>query len=449
MQNPTVSPSAPVSLFELSARAHAKKRRLVLAAAIGNGLATYDFTVYSFSAVAIGKLFFPSGSAFASLLLSLLTFGAGFAMRPIGAFFIGHLADHKGRKAGLTCSIALMTLGTALMVFAPPYSVMGPGATLLIVVARLMQGFAVGGEIGVSSVVLMELTARKNRCYGVSWRAASQAAAALAGALVGAFTTMLLSPEALLQWGWRIPFVIGLLIGPVGWYLRRQMPDVAMKKSRRPAMRTLLAQHSRPFWLGILLMATPTAGIYILVFYMPIYLVGTLHMPATVSLLSACLSSILIFIGVPLLARIADRQRLRKPIQYWTMISSIVLVYPVFLLLTTGIGEPLSLLVIGGYSLLLLCSNAATTVMMLEAFARYYRATAIATIYSLGTLIFGGFCPFIVAWMIGVTGNPMAPAWYLLAVMCISLFALMLFPDSLQRLRSIRSANYCADAATR
>jgi MFS family permease len=421
---------------------------MVLAAAIGNGLATYDFTVYSFSAMAIGKLFFPFNSAFGSLLLSLLTFGAGFAMRPIGALVIGNLADRKGRKAGLMCSIALMTLSTAVMVFAPPYSVIGPGATLLIVAARLMQGFAVGGEIGVSSVVLMELATRKNRCYVVSWRSASQAAAALAGALVGAFTTTMLSPEALLDWGWRVPFAVGMLIGPLGWYIRQQMPDVPMKKSRRPAMKTMLAQHARKLWLGILLMATPTAGIYILVYYMPIYLVGTLHMSATVSLLSACLSSTLIFIGGPLLARITDRLRLRKPIQYSTMISSIVLVYPVFHLLTTGIGEPLSLLVIGGYSLLLLCSNAATIVMILEAFPRHHRATSISVISSLGTTIFGGFCPFVVAWMIGVTGNPMAPAWYLLAAMCISLFALIQFPDSLERLRSIRPAGYYAGAAT-
>ncbi|SED99768.1 MFS transporter [Pseudomonas costantinii] len=447
MHNSSATPLAPESLRELSARTQAKKKRLILAAALGNGLATYDFTIYSFSAVAIGRMFFPSDSALGSLLMSLLTFGAGFAMRPIGALVIGNLADRKGRKAGLMWSIALMTLGTAVMVFAPPYSVIGPAATLLIVVARLMQGFAVGGEIGVSSVVLMELATRKNRCYGVSWRSASQAAAALAGALIGTCTTMMLSPEALLEWGWRIPFVVGMLIGPVGWYIRRQMPDAPMKKSRRPAIKTVLAQHSRKLCLGILLMATPSAGIYILVYYMPIYLVGTLHMPATVSLLSACLSSTLIFIGVPLLARVTDRLRLRKPIQYLTMISSIVLVYPVFLLLTSGIGEPLSLLVIGGYSLLLLCSNAATIVMILEAFPRHHRATSISVISSLGTTIFGGFCPFIVAWMIGVTGNAMAPAWYLSAAMCISLFALILFPDSLERLRSIKRAGYSANAA--
>lgn len=423
-------------------------KRIVWAAAIGNGLATYDFTVYSFSAVIIGKLFFPSDSALASLLMALLTFGAGFAMRPVGALVIGNLADRKGRKAGLILSIVLMTLATSIIAFAPTYDAIGVAAMLLIVFARLLQGFAAGGEIGVASVVLMELATKGRRCYMVSWRSASQAAAALAGALVGACTTAMMPPEALHQWGWRIPFIVGMLIGPVGWYLRCHMENIPMKNAHRPSIKAMLAQHPRTLGLGILLMAAPTAGIYILVYYMPIYLVGTLHMPPMVSLLSACFSSTLIFIGVPLLARVADRQRLRKPIQYVTLISSIVLVYPAFLLLTRGIGEPFSLLVIGSYSALLLCANAATTVMILEAFPRHHRATGASMIHSVGSTIFGAFCPFIVAWLIGITGNPMAPAWYLLAALCISLFALFYFPGNQERLRSIRPVLHCAGVVT-
>ena len=449
MQNSTVSPKAQASLGELSALSHTQKKRLAMAAAIGNGLAVYDFTVYGFSAMVIGKLFFPSDSVLSSLLMSLLTFGAGFAMRPIGALVIGNLSDRKGRKTGLMWSIALMTLGTAVMAFVPSYSAIGPAATLTIVAARLVQGFAVGGESGVTPAVMMELATRSNRCYIVSWRSSCQMAAALAGALVGACTTALLSPEALLQWGWRIPFVVGLMIGPVGWYILRQMPDTPMIKPRREGMKTMLALYGGKICLGALLMATPTASIYLMVYYMPTYLVRTLNMPATTSLLSACLSSALLIIGCPVLARVADRQRLRKPIQYLTNISSLVLVYPVFLLLTSGIGEVPSLLLISAYSVLLMCNNAVIQVMLLEAFPRQHRATCISTIASLGTTIFGGFCPVIVAWMVGVTGNAMAPSWYLLAVMCLSLFALVLFPDSLKRLRSIESRGRCSVAVAR
>jgi len=214
-------------------------------------------------------------------------------------------------------------------------------------------------------------------------------------------------------------------------------------------MKTKLALYGGKICLGALLTATPTASIYLMVYYMPTYLVRTLHMPATTSLLSACLSSALLIIACPVLARVADRQRLRKPIQYLTNISSLVLVYPVFLLLTSGIGEVPSLLLISAYSVVLMCNNAVIQVMLLEAFPRQHRATCISTIASLGTTIFGGFCPVIVAWMVGVTGNAMAPSWYLLAVMCLSLFALVLFPDSLKRLRSIESRGRCSVAVAR
>jgi hypothetical protein len=221
-----------------------------------------------------------------------------------------------------------------------------------------------------------------------------------------------------------------MLVGPVGWYIRLQMTETPMDRAHKPSVKTVLQQHSRTLWLGVLLMAAPTSCIYLLVYYMPVYLVNTLHMAPTISLLSACLSSTLIFISVPLMARVADRQRLRKPIQYVTAISSLLLVYPTFLLLTRGVSEYLSLLVIGVFSTLALCSNAAYTVMMLEAFPRHQRATGVSIIYSFGVTIFGGFCPFIVTWLISVTGSPMAPAWYLLAALGISLFALTRFPNA-------------------
>ncbi|HWZ49541.1 MAG TPA: MFS transporter, partial [Herbaspirillum sp.] len=176
--------ATPISASDAQAAAPTttQSKHAIWAAVIGNGLITYDFTVYGFSAVTIGHLFFSSGSPFISLLLSLATFGAGFAMRPLGALIIGTLADNKGRKAALTCSITLMTLGTGIIACIPSYASIGAAATLFLVLARLMQGFAAGGEIGVSTVVLMESATQGHRCYLVSWRGASQGVAALAGA---------------------------------------------------------------------------------------------------------------------------------------------------------------------------------------------------------------------------------------------------------------------------
>ncbi|WP_426143646.1 MFS transporter [Pseudomonas sp. DWP3-1-2] len=406
-----------------------QSRNVVFAIVIGNGLVVYDFTVYSFSAVIIGKLFFPSDNPISSLLMSLLAFGIGFTMRPLGALVIGHLADRKGRKAGLNVSNFLMATGVALIAFMPTYESIGVTATLLIVIARLLQGFAVGGEIGVASTALMELAPNGRRCYLVSWRSASQAAAALAGALIGAATTSFLTPEQLLAWGWRIPFILGLLIAPVSWVIRRNMIETVQPVKQRPLLTTFLKAYRSPLFFGILLVATPTASIYLMVLYMPTYLVRTLGMSPTISLLSACLSSVMLFIAVPLFGRIADRYRRRKPIQYVTMLASILLVYPVFHVLTHGVSEWVSLLLIAGYSVVALGSNSVTTVMVMESFPRHHRAMGMSIVYSFGVTLFGAFSPFLVTLLIDATHNPMAPVGYLLGAMLISLFALVKFPS--------------------
>jgi MHS family proline/betaine transporter-like MFS transporter len=200
-------------------------------------------------------------------------------------------------------------------------------------------------------------------------------------------------------------------------------------------LKNMMASHRRTIVLGILSMAAPSVGIYLMVYYMPQYLVRTLHMSATVSLLSAVFSSALIFLFLPFLAKIADRHPSRKVTQYITMTASLVLAYPCFFALTQNMGEPLSLLIIAGYSALLLSNNAATTVMMLEAFPSHHRATGVSMIYSFGVTIFGAFCPLLVTWLIKVTGDPLAPAWYLLTALCISLFALIYFPDAIEECR--------------
>jgi hypothetical protein len=177
-------------------------------------------------------------------------------------------------------------------------------------------------------------------------------------------------------------------------------------------------------------MAAPTSGIYLLVYYMPTYLVRNLGMSSGLSLISACVSSVAIVTALPLLARFADRQAARKTSQYVTLIASMLLVFPVFMLLIHGVGVVASILIIGGYSALLMGNNAVTTVMMVEAFAVHDRATGTSIMYSVGVTLFGGFCPFIVTWLIHATGSLMVPAWYLLAALCVSLFALYHFPGA-------------------
>jgi MFS transporter, MHS family, proline/betaine transporter len=408
--------------------------RIIAAIVIGNGFVAYDFTVYSFSAVLIGKLFFPSANPASSLLLSLGTFGAGFVMRPLGAILIGHISDSRGRKAGMRVALALMTVGTWMIACLPTYASIGAAAPVLMVIARLIQGLAAGGEIGPASASLMESVPYRRRCFMVSWRGASQGAAAFLAALVGASTQALLSPAAMHDWGWRVPFVLGGLIGPVGWFLRRHMHEAAPAAIRERLSARLVTQYARPLALGVLMMAAPSVSIYITVFYMPSYLIGTLHRSATVSLLTACLSGLVILVTTPLVARIADGRASRKTIQYLSLAVAIAGAWPAFGCLTRGASDVAALFVITFYVAFAVNNAGAGSVLMMEAFPRHHRAAGLSVIYSFGVVLFGGFSPFIVSWLIHVTGNVMMPAWYLIAANALSLGALYFFPERKQDL---------------
>ena len=207
------------------------RTRQIVAAVIGNALEWYDFVVYGFMTVIISRLFFPTESEYASLLLAMATFGVGFFMRPVGGILIGLYADRKGRKAALQLIIGLMTIAVAMIAFAPPYAVIGAAAPVLIVAARLLQGFATGGEFASATAFLVESAPAERRGFFGSLQMVGQSVAALAGASSGMFITQSLTPEQIDQWGWRIPFMIGLLIGPVGLYIRRHLEETEVFKA--------------------------------------------------------------------------------------------------------------------------------------------------------------------------------------------------------------------------
>jgi MHS family proline/betaine transporter-like MFS transporter len=417
-------------LTDFDRPARAGLTRMVAAIVVGNGFIAYDFTIYSLSAVTIGTLFFPSRNPVSSLLLSLATFGAGFVMRPLGAAIIGHISDSRSRKTGMMLSLMLMTIATWMIACMPTYASIGPAATVLMVVARLMQGLAAGGEIGPASASLMEAVAHERRCFIVSWRGASQGMAAFTAALIAASTTALLSPATMQDWGWRIPFMIGGLIGPAGWYLRRRMPAIAEQSSKKLMFRPLFAEHARTLVYGVLMMAAPSASFYVAVFYLPSYLVQTLHWPATISLVTACLSGLIILVMTPLVAAIADRYASRKTVQYVMFSVSLMATYPAFRLLTQGVGHIGGLLIMAAYVTLSLNNAGAGSVLMLEAFPRHQRAAGLSVIYSLGVVIFGGFSPLLVTWLIHLTGDTMMPAWYLIGATATTLYALNRFPEN-------------------
>jgi len=419
----------PFAGTPVDARAAAKKRRLIAAAAVGNALEFYDFTVYSFFAATIGRLFFPASSPLASLLLSFATFGAGFVMRPLGAVLIGSMADRRGRKAALTLTIGLMTAGTALIAFTPSYATIGVAATVLVVLGRLLQGLSAGGEVGAASALLMESAAQGRRCFLVSWQAATQGAAALLGALTGAAVSATLSPEALQSWGWRVPFVIGLLIAPVGIYIRRHLEETHTESRAHASLRAVLREHGRTLLLGVFLTTSSTSSMYIMVFYMPTYLVNTVHMPQVTAFLAACVAGLTMLVMAPVFGRLADRLPRRKPLLIANSIVALCVMLPNFALLSSGPGLPLTLCCIALSVTIGSVGSGAGAAMMMEALPRHHRATGMSIMYSVGVTVFGGFAPLIVTWLIAATGSPMAPAGYLFCAAAISFTALLLFPS--------------------
>lgn len=412
--------------------------RATVACALGNALEMYDFTIYSFFAVVIARNFFPAQSPIASLLMSLTAFGVGFLMRPVGAMVIGRFADRKGRKAALTLTIALMTLGTALIAFAPSYQQVGVLGTAFLVLGRLTQGFSAGGEIGTASVLMMESASTANRCRSVSWQAASQGYAALVGAAIGLLLSSVLDTAALNSWGWRIPFVLGLLIGPVGWYIRRHLPETLEPATQReqPLARKRQWREAidlRNTALATGLMASATIGIYLFIFYMPSYLVTTLHYPQRSALAIACVAAACLAIITPIAGSYADRYGLRKKLLAWTITLPVVAAWPAFWLLSHTTDLYAAMLIVALLVLPGCAGSGAFFAMIMEAFDKPQRALGTAVSYSFGVTLFGGFSPLIATWLTSTLDNPAAPAFYLLAGGALSLTCLKLFPENIGR----------------
>jgi MHS family proline/betaine transporter-like MFS transporter len=411
--------------------------KVVIAASLGNALEMFDFTVFSFFAILIGKQFFPvDNGGIVSLLLSLATFGIGFVMRPLGSIVIGNYADRRGRKPALMLTIGLMALGTALIGFAPTYLQIGLAAPVLIVIGRLLQGFSAGGEVGASTAFLMESGAASRRGLMVSFQMVSQGAAALCGALAGSLLSGLLEPAELERWGWRVPFIFGLLIAPVGMYIRRHLDETHAPSDASDASAPhggafgyVIKHHLREVVLGVLMTVGLTTAMYIVAFYMPSYSVKVLGMSKSVSFLSGCAAGLVMIVFSPIFGILTDSLKSRKMLVVIAHAGILALIYPFF----WAVNQYQSLAVmLPGVALLvgfLMAGCAPAFLLILEAFPARARVTGMGVIYAICVSIFGGFAQFIVTWLLHVTHNPLAPALYMMAASAVSLAATLAFPS--------------------
>ncbi|CAE6730246.1 MFS transporter [Paraburkholderia aspalathi] len=406
--------------------------RAVVAAVIGNALEWYDFTVFGFLTVVIAQLFFPAGNDYSSMLLTTATFGVAFVMRPIGGIVLGLYADRAGRKAALSLVIALMTLGILLLAIAPPYSAIGIGAPLMIVLGRLLQGFSAGGEFGSSTALLIEAAPFSKRGFYGSWQMASQAAALLLGAVVGALITHGLSPEALKSWGWRVPFILGLIIGPIGFYIRRHLSDseaflLAQKTARRATLGEVFRSHSRDVLCGLGAVIALTVTIYVLISYLPTFAVKQLKLPYAQSFYAVIVGNLLLTVLSPLTGAWSDRIG-RKGLSLWSLVLTLVIIYPLFAWLAAEPSVSKLILVQALLSIALSGYYGPFGALIAELFPANVRSIGLSLAYNVAVMLFGGFGPFVVTWLINTTGSPLAPTYYVMGGLALSIVAVACIP---------------------
>jgi MHS family proline/betaine transporter-like MFS transporter len=411
-----------------AARAGAARKnitKLVIATSIGNALEWYDIAVYAYFAVYVSKAFFPSDDPKTSLLLTFGTFGLSFLVRPIGGIMLGAYADRHGRKASLMVSIVLMTVGTLVLALMPTYATIGILAPIAVILARLVQGFSAGGEFGSSTAFLVE-HAPERRGFIASWQFASQGVSGLLGSGFGAALTSWMDPADLQSWGWRLPFLFGVLIGPVGVYIRNHIEDAApppAAKQESPVSQVFLHQKLRVI-LAIGALAVSTAVNYLVV-YMPTYVVKTLNLPPSVGFIAAFSAQVAVTLLTPIAGLVSDR--IGRTTHMITMaLLLLASIFPAFLLLTGRPTPGLILLGVLWLGTLKALYYGPLAALMSELFPPATRATGLGLSYNIGVTVFGGMGPAIMTWLGGFALiGELAPGYYLTAVCILSLYALL------------------------
>jgi len=416
----------------LAAAPHQKTSvfRLILATSIGNALEFYDLIVYGYFATTLSKLFFPTHDKTMSLLLTLGTFALSYLARPVGALVLGSYSDRCGRKASLTLSITMMTIGTGMVALMPTYAAIGILAPIGIFASRLLQGFSAGGEFGSSTAFLIE-HAPKRSGFMSSWQFSSQGASVLLASAFGAVLTGTLSQGDLESWGWRIPFLFGMLIGPIGLYIRRHVDETPeferikaepAQASVSPIREVLTTQKERLLISIGSLVLTTTANYMLL--YMPTYASRQLGLAPSYGFMATLLAGFIVMVLTPIVGHWSDKVG-RTRIMLGAGVLFFVTVYPAFMFMNAHPSLLTLMAAVGWVAILKAIYYAPIPALMSDMFPTRTRTTGMAVGYNLGTTIFGGFTPLAVASLIAATGNNLAPGFYLMIAAVISLFTLV------------------------
>ncbi|MGD9425918.1 MFS transporter [Pantoea sp. NSTU24] len=389
----------------------------------GNFLEMYDFMVFGYYATAIAKTFFPGDDPFASLMLTLMTFGAGFLMRPLGAIILGAYIDHHGRRKGLLLTLSLMAIGTLTIALVPGYATLGAAAPILILLGRLLQGFSAGVELGGVSVYLAEVAPEGRKGFFVSWQSGSQQIAVIFAALLGLMLNHLLAKEAVTEWGWRIPFVVGCLIVPFLFYIRRMLEETEAfsKRKHRPGMAEIMRSVASNWALvlaGMLMVVTTTVMFYMITAFTPTFGKTVLMMSDKQAFLVTLCVGVSNLFWLPLMGALSDRVG-RRPLLIVFTLLMIVTTWPVLHWLVGSASFAHLLEAELWLSFLYASYNGAMVVYLAEIMPAEVRAAGFSMAYSLATALFGGFTPAISSYLIHATGDKAMPGvWLTFAAVC-------------------------------
>jgi MHS family proline/betaine transporter-like MFS transporter len=406
-----------------------ERRRAVTAAVVGNVLEWYDFAVYAFVAVIIARKFFPAQDEVSALLSTFLAYGLGFVARPLGGIIIGRLGDTRGRKFALMLTIFMMAGGTVLIGILPTYETIGVLAPLLLVLARLMQGFSAGGEWGGSTAFIVEWAPNGKRGWYGSFQQTSVVAGLLLGSGVAALLNTILTPEVMQDWGWRVPFLLGGILGPVGMYMRRTIEETPAYERVRSQDTMIPGSEVSPWILAARAFGFTvlwTVCFYVLLNYMPTWTQKYLSLSASEALWANTVGLLVLLVAIPLMGALSDKVG-RKPLLLACCIGMVLVPYPIFSYLASAGTASLPML-IGVqtlFAILISMFSGPGPAAIAEIFPTQNRSTWMTSGYALATAIFGGFAPLISVWMIDRFGTPTAHSFYLIGAAIASTLVIM------------------------